>query len=159
MARLSGQGLFFLIASGVLLLDQGSKYLLRQLVPWGETREIIPGLFDLVHVWNTGVAFGLFAHHPAWGRYLLLLINLLAFFVFYLWAKRASSLRQVVLCGLVAGGALGNLLDRLFFGRVFDFLDFHLGPYHWPAFNLADAAISCGVILLLGENLLRRSSK
>ncbi len=153
MARVHRPSLFFLTAFLVLVLDQVTKVALRSLVPPGGEIVVVPGFFSLVHVWNPGVAFGLFADHPSWGRYLLSLVNLLAFFLLYRLSRKG---RSPLWCGLVAGGALGNLLDRLLYGRVFDFLDFHLGPYHWPAFNLADAAISLGVLGLLLEGLLSR---
>ncbi len=154
MARIPQAILFFVVAFFVLVLDQATKALLRSLVAPGGEIVVLPGVFSLVHVWNPGVAFGLLANHPEWARYLLSVVNLLAvFFLYYLVRAGHSPL----LCGLVAGGALGNLCDRLLYGRVFDFLDFHLGPYHWPAFNLADAAISLGVLGLLLQGLLSRA--
>ncbi len=136
---------FILTSLLILGLDQGSKFYLRAELSLGEIKEVIPGFFNLVYVWNPGVAFGIFAKGAAHLRYLFIFANLLAAGGLYFYSRGKDSLSQF-LCGLIAGGALGNLVDRLLYGKVFDFLDFHLGPYHWPAFNLADTAITMGVI-------------
>jgi len=156
MARVHRPSLFFLTAALVLILDQASKFFVRNLLAHTGPVELIPGFFRLVRVWNPGVAFGLFAEHSAWGRYLFLLLSLGAVGVFYYLSRRG---RSPWVCGLIAGGALGNLVDRLFYGKVFDFLDFYWKNYHWPAFNLADAAISVGVILFLLQGFSSPSPK
>ncbi len=147
---------FFLSAGLVVFLDQLSKFWVRKWLSPSGAWEVIPGFFRLVKVWNPGVAFGLFAEHPVWARYFIMALGLLAVGVFYHLARKGLSPWA---CGLVAGGALGNLLDRLFYGRVFDFLDLYYGKYHWPAFNLADSAISIGIFLLLLETLSSKPSK
>ncbi len=139
---------FLGIALLVVILDQGSKYLLNQVLPPGTALELIPGVFTLVNVQNPGVAFGLFAEYGQMVRYLFSAVNFIAAVMLF-WVARRSSPKVAVACGLVAGGAIGNLIDRLFRGRVSDFFDLHLGPYHWPAFNVADSAITIGVLLLL----------
>ncbi|NPA49030.1 MAG: signal peptidase II [Thermodesulfobacteria bacterium] len=139
------QRVFLLTCLLVLGLDQATKFLVREILAPGEIRVVIPGFFNLVHVWNPGVAFGFFARGAEGLRYFFILANLLAAGGLFLYARGKDHLVQF-LSGLIAGGALGNLLDRIFYGRVFDFLDFHLGPYHWPAFNLADTAITLGVL-------------
>jgi signal peptidase II len=132
----------------VLFADQGTKFFLNHLLPQGMVLELIPGLLALVNVQNPGVAFGLFAEYGALVRYLFSVVNLVAAVILF-WIARRSSVRVATACGLIAGGAVGNLVDRLLKGKVSDFIDLHLGPYHWPAFNMADSAITIGVLLLL----------
>ncbi len=136
----------------VLALDLISKEAARRYFsPW-EPLEIIPGLFNLVLAYNSGAAFSLLAGEP--GRWqglkmaFLALLSLLPFIYFYRQA-RASQRLSLIAIGLVLGGALGNIHDRLRWGAVVDFLDFYWRGYHWPAFNLADAAICTGVGLLV----------
>ncbi|RZI94825.1 MAG: signal peptidase II [Rubrivivax sp.] len=110
--------------------------------------EVLPFL-DLVLVHNRGVTFGLLASdHPA-GRWLLILLTGTITVALLVWLRRAQSRTQAAALGLIIGGALGNLVDRLRHGAVTDFLDFHAQGYHWPAFNLADSGIVLGVALLL----------
>ena len=140
-----GNPVFLLTLATVLGLDQLSKILLRGYLSPAEIKEIIPGFFNLIYLWNPGVAFGLFAEDGSRLRYFVVVANLLAAGGLFWYSRRQKRISQFF-SGLIAGGALGNLIDRLLYGRVFDFLDFHLGPYHWPAFNLADAAITLGVL-------------
>jgi len=142
-------GIFFIVTLIVFLLDQASKFFLAGWIRPGTMVELIPGVLNLVQVKNTGVAFGLFAHHLTWTRYFFSAINLFAA-VFLFFLARKASWPKAVCYGLIAGGALGNFVDRFFRGGVSDFIDLHLGPYHWPAFNLADSAITIGVLLYLG---------
>ena len=110
--------------------------------------KVLPFL-DLVLVHNRGVTFGLLASdHPA-GRWLLILLTGTITVALLVWLRRAQSRTQAAALGLIIGGALGNLVDRLRHGAVTDFLDFHAQGYHWPAFNLADSGIVLGVALLL----------
>lgn len=110
--------------------------------------EVLP-FFDLVLVHNRGVTFGLLASdHPA-GRWLLILLTSAISIGLLAWLVRAQGRTQAAALGLIIGGALGNLADRLRHGAVTDFLDFHAQGYHWPAFNLADCGIVLGVALLL----------
>jgi len=141
------------LAAIVFLLDQFSKQAVMQALPLGETRRLLPGLFNLTHLRNRGAAFGLFADVES----IVVLVFLVGFslaaltlVLVLLWRGTASSLSGWGL-GLILGGALGNLFDRLRSGSVVDFLDFHLGPYHWPAFNLADSAIVLGAAVLMVE--------
>lgn len=142
----------------VFLLDQLSKAgVAHWLVP-GQSRRLVPGLFNLTHVNNRGAAFGLLANATS-PVVLVLLVGFsmaaLVLVLSLLWRGPASRLTGWGL-GLILGGALGNLLDRLYAGSVVDFLDFHLGPYHWPAFNLADTAIVVGAGVLIVEVLRSR---
>jgi signal peptidase II len=115
-------------------------------------------VFDLVLAFNRGVSFGLF-NAAGGGRSEALLFSLVAAAIvvgLVWWLARAASLLLVVAIGLIIGGAVGNVLDRARLGAVVDFLDFHVGSWHWPAFNLADSAICVGVAAMLLEGLLLR---
>jgi signal peptidase II len=139
---------FGAIALIVLGLDLFTKALVMESLPVGHGIKVIPGLLDLVHVRNRGVAFGLLSTSPITRilPYLNLLV-LVALAVFLLKGASKGN-REPVLAGLICGGALGNLLDRWRYGAVVDFLDFYWGKYHWPAFNLADASITLGIAVL-----------
>ncbi|MFN5589373.1 MAG: signal peptidase II [Holosporales bacterium] len=139
----------FITALFILIADQVSKALLLPLLtePW---RQIpVTSFFNLTPVWNHGVSFGLFkadstAHVWALIGVALALVSLVTWWLF------KSPDRLHALCyGAIIGGALGNIIDRLRFGAVFDFLDFYLATWHYPAFNIADSAIVCGVCWLL----------
>lgn len=131
-------------------LDQASKALAIAFAPHlAAGIEILP-VFNLVLVHNRGVSFGLLGLVPWWA---LALFGLAIVAVLAVWLWRAQNRVLGGALGLVIGGALGNVLDRARHGVVTDFLDFHLAGYHWPAFNLADVAIVCGVGLLLLDTL------
>ncbi|ORE97035.1 MULTISPECIES: signal peptidase II [Aurantimonadaceae] len=135
------------------LLDQATKWWILNHVM--DPPQVIPvtGFFNLVLGFNTGVSFGLFGEAPAW---LLMAFTLAMVAGLLVWMTRTDSRLTAIALGLVVGGALGNLLDRLRHGAVTDFLDFYVGAYHWPAFNFADVAIVSGVGLLLIESVLAR---
>ncbi|MAU94345.1 signal peptidase II [Jiella pacifica] len=135
------------------LFDQATKWWILNHVM--EPPRVIPvtGFFNLVLGFNTGVSFGLFGEAPAW---LLMAFILPMVAGLLVWMTRTDSRLTAIALGLVVGGALGNLLDRLRHGAVTDFLDFYVGAYHWPAFNFADVAIVSGVGLLLIESVLAR---
>jgi signal peptidase II len=141
------------IALGGFLLDQATKWLVLNHVM--NPPQVIPvtDFFNLVLGFNTGVSFGLFGEAPAW----ILMAFTLAIVAGLLgWIKRTDNRLTAAALGLIVVGALGNLLDRLRQGAVTDFLDFYIGSYHWPAFNLADVAIVCGAGLLLIESVIAR---
>ncbi|HNQ05080.1 MAG TPA: signal peptidase II [Thiobacillaceae bacterium] len=148
-------GLSWLWLSGlVLVLDQLSKLaVLRGLAAY---HEVVPvtGFFNLVHVHNTGAAFSLFADQSGWQRVLFVGLALVASVVILALLRGArGQSRYCAALALILGGAVGNLVDRVMYGHVIDFLDFHLGAWHWPAFNVADAAISVGAALLIWDSL------
>jgi signal peptidase II len=133
----------------VLALDQASKLLIARLVPLHQAREIIPGFFAIAHVQNRGAAFGLLANLPGAGT-LFVVISLIAIVlicVYFRWLKDREVWTPLCLA-LVLTGAVGNLIDRFRLGSVVDFLDVHYKGWHWPAFNVADASITIGVLLL-----------
>ena len=144
-----GGGWFQPVGVGLVLVDQMTKFLVEEGMRVGLEVPILPGLFSLTRVHNTGVAFGM-----AQGNNLLTGVLALVSLIFAGWMAREWDWRErwvQVVAGLVAGGAVGNLIDRVRLGYVLDFLDFHYGAWSWPAFNVADAAISVGVgCLLLG---------
>jgi len=109
--------------------------------------------FDLVMVWNRGVSFGLFSQNSDTGPFILAGLSVAVSVFLSVWLSRAASRLLHVALPLVIGGALGNALDRLVYGAVADFFDFHVGTWHWPAFNVADMAISIGVGLLILDSL------
>ncbi len=141
--------IIFGLASLVLALDQWSKWLVIENVPLFEDIKVT-AFFNIVHVRNSGAAFGIFANpESTWQFWLFLAATLLAFGVIMLMAKQAQNTEKLLFMalGLILGGAVGNLVDRLRFREVVDFLDFHLNGMHWPAFNVADIAICLGAVL------------
>lgn len=150
------------LAAVILLGDQLTKWLILGIAAPPHQPQFITevtGFFNLVLTYNTGISFGLFQSASAWQAYLLIAINLgvsLALLV-WLYKQRVGLMPYAV--GLVVGGAIGNAIDRLHQPGVVDFLDFHLAGWHWPAFNVADSAIVCGVILLLADGLFQPGRK
>lgn len=146
-----------LVAVGVAAVDQITKHALMALLHGRSSIEVIPGFFDLVMVWNRGVSFGLLAGDgdgalPPW---VLSAVAVAISIALFLWLWRVTLRWTAVAIGLVIGGAVGNVIDRALWGAVFDFADFHVGGWHWPAFNVADAAIVLGVAALLVESVFR----
>ncbi len=142
------------VAATVFLLDRVSKAVIQANVSLWDTYVVIPGLFNIVHAENKGAAFGLFADATAeWRTFFLLGLSLIVLVLVAgaLWHPSSAGGSRWMRIGLslVLGGALGNIFDRIARGAVTDFLDFHLGGYHWPAFNVADSAITTGAFLLL----------
>lgn len=149
--------LFYYVALTVILLDQATKLVIVEALRVGQGIPVIPGFFDIVFVLNPGAAFGFLATLSEGVRspfFILITVVAVILIVFYhtrfLHADRLAS----VALGLILGGAIGNLIDRLRYGMVVDFLDFHVSRYHWPAFNVADSAISIGVGLMLLDMVL-----
>lgn len=150
----------FLISLGVVLLDQLSKWVVAKQIALHDSIAVIPGLFRLTHVQNRGAAFGLFDESPSeWKISVLILFSIVALVVVtaLLWKNSHAMTATGVGLSLVLGGAIGNLWDRLINGHVVDFLDFYIGSYHWPAFNVADMAIVIGAFLLVAEILFAKN--
>lgn len=141
-----------MLTAGTILLDQASKAQIMQTMRLHESIPIIPNFFSLTYIRNPGAAFGLLASSSNGFR--LLFFGLTSLFALVLLGTIFIRLRhedwagQLSIAGIL-GGAIGNMLDRLRFGEVIDFLDFYIEGYHWPAFNVADAAISVGVVFLI----------
>jgi signal peptidase II len=146
-----------LIAGGVVILDRLTKWLVSQKITLHDSVDVIPGVFRLTHVQNQGAAFGLFSESPSEFKVAMLIlfsVAALAVVSALLWKNGNAMNTTAIALSLVAGGAMGNLWDRVASGRVIDFLDFYLGSHHWPAFNVADSAIVVGAVLLLSEIFL-----
>ena len=137
------------IAVVALALDQVTKFFFYGLLVESGRRaiEVLP-FFNLVTVWNYGISFGLFNDGSAGASVIFVVLALAIVVALLLWLRSAGHPLVATALGLVIGGAIGNVVDRLRFGAVFDFLDFHVAGWHWPAFNVADSAISIGVVLL-----------
>lgn len=155
--------ILFLVTTLVLVLDQYTKYLTISHFRLGETLPIIPGFFDLTYVRNTGAAFGVLAEaHPAFRVPFFLMVPLVALVAIWMIFRRLPNNNVVlaVALSLVIGGAIGNLIDRVCYGYVIDFLLFHWKyEYQFPAFNVADSAICVGVGILMLDLLLGRGAE
>lgn len=160
-ARGGRSGLAWLwLTAVVLVLDQATKVVVQAyFAPYQDVVAITP-FFNLVHVHNTGAAFSLFADQAGWQRWFFLGVALVAS-GFILWLLRGTRGRApfCIALTLILGGALGNVIDRLAYGHVIDFLDFHVAGWHWPAFNVADSAITVGAGLLIWDGLWGEGAK
>jgi len=144
------------VAGLVVLADQITKALIITYLPYHQSITVIAGFFDLTHIHNPGGAFGLMANMSATVRTVVFLFASSAAvgLIFYLYKKTPSSYPFLAVgFALIFGGAIGNLIDRVRLGIVVDFLDVYVGKYHWPAFNIADSAITVG-IFIFGFHLL-----
>jgi signal peptidase II len=152
-----GARAFVLIAGVVIALDQVTKLLVAAQIPLYHSIPVIPGFFNLTHIHNPGGAFGFMAAGNPGLRNLLfigvssLAIGLLIYF--YRNTPRSHPFLAAALA-MIFGGAIGNLIDRLRLGEVIDFLDVYLGAYHWPAFNVADSAITIGITIFIAHVVL-----
>jgi signal peptidase II len=154
------RALSFLIAAGVVLLDRLTKLAIDRLVPLWQTHQVIPGFFNIVHMENAGAAFSLFAGIASgWRRFFLIASSAIAAALLsaVLWRDGARPVGSRTLragLALILGGAVGNLYDRAIPGTVTDFIELYLGSFHWPAFNVADSAITLGAALVLLDMLI-----
>jgi lipoprotein signal peptidase len=139
------------LAAAILVADQITKWWALHALRFGEAVPVIPGFFSLTLVMNPGLAFGMLAGVPETFRWMVGLLSIGAVVILAVIAARllptGGPWTRLAL-GLIFGGAAGNLIDRLRFGAVVDYLDFYWGAYHWPAFNVADSAITVGVTIL-----------
>ncbi len=143
------------VAAVVLVLDQASKWAIMEFVMDPPRAIKLTGFFNLVLVHNTGVSFGLFGEQTAWKPWALGALALAVSGALLYWLHCEPKRFLALAVGLIVGGAMGNVVDRVRVGAVMDFLDFHLGTWHWPAFNLADSAITLGVAFLVFDGLFR----
>lgn len=144
---------WLLLGLAVIALDQLSKWLVARDLPLGASVPVT-GFFNLVHIENPGAAFSFLAAQSGWQRWLFTALGVAAsLLIVVVLLRRRRRLLVGLALGLILGGALGNVADRLLWGHVTDFLDFYLrtnsGAWHWPAFNLADSAITLGAVALL----------
>ena len=147
------------VAGGIILLDQFTKGLILRYLPFNNTIPVIKGFFNITHIRNPGGAFGLMANLSPTLRSIIFLFvsSLAAGLIFYFYKKTPAKYSWLAAAfALIFGGAIGNLIDRIRFGNVIDFLDFYVGSLHWPAFNIADSAISIGIGIFLYHLMLKK---
>jgi signal peptidase II len=144
------------IAAIVILCDQLSKILINKMFVFGEEK-VVTSFFNLVLAYNRGAAFSFLSNESGWQRYFFTAIGLgAAVFIVYLLRRHSGQRLFCWALALILGGAVGNVIDRLLYGHVIDFLDFHLAGWgHFPAFNVADSAITVGAILFIFDELRR----
>jgi signal peptidase II len=149
---------YLLVSLAVVVLDQWTKWLVEVHLAHHAAEPIVPGLLNLTHVRNTGVAFGFFAEHGIGAGWLLTALGLVALGAVsvYFGFASARDRRLLLALALVVGGAVGNLIDRIASHAVTDFIDLYVGTHHWPSFNVADAAISIGIALMAIDSLFAR---
>jgi signal peptidase II len=142
------------LAALVLLLDQLTKLaVIDQLTPYVDVIALT-SFFNLVHVHNTGAAFSLFADQPGWQRGFFITVAVVASGIILFLLKKTAGRRVFsIALALILGGAIGNVIDRILYGHVIDFLDVYVGNWHWPAFNVADAAITVGAGMLIFDGM------
>ena len=148
---------FLLVILAVVGLDQASKLWIVHHFGLYDSQVVIPGFFNLTYLTNNGAAFSILAGQPAlWRQAFFIGAASLALVLIVIARRGYASLSgwYNLALALIAGGGIGNLIDRVRLGHVIDFLDFHLGASHWPAFNIADSAITIGVILFILRNLV-----
>jgi len=147
------------LALAILIVDQATKWwIVFDVMAPPRTIAVFPS-FNLVMGWNRGVSFGMFDSDSPFNQWLLIALALIVVTVLAFWLKRAESRLIASALGLIIGGALGNVIDRVHFGAVADFLDVYIGQYHWPAFNVADAGITVGAAILVLDSLFTGSRK
>ena len=154
--------LFVGISGLIVCLDQVTKYLIYSNMPLHSSIPIIDGFFSITYITNPGAAFGFLSTAPAPFRTVFFIAVIIAaiLLIIYSLHKYDEGGRPFTLSlSFIMGGAVGNLIDRIRFGEVVDFLDFYIGPHHWPAFNVADSAISVGAFLLFVEMIRKAREK
>jgi signal peptidase II len=147
------------ISSLIVLVDQLTKFFILKHLLLGQTVKAIPGVFNITYVQNPGGAFGFLANlSPGMRTFIFLFISSLAVgLIFYFYMKTPQTQAWLAAgFALIFGGAIGNLIDRVRFGVVIDFLDFYIQKYHWPAFNIADSAISVGIGIFLFHLIFKK---
>lgn len=144
------------IAAIIILADQLTKIVIEKLFVFGEEK-VITSFFNLVLAYNKGAAFGFLNNQPGWQRYFFTAVGVIAVvFIIYLLRKHSGQRLFCWALALIMGGAIGNVIDRVLYGHVIDFLDFHFGSLgHFPAFNIADTAICIGAFLFIYDELRR----
>ncbi len=145
------------LAAIVALADQALKWLVLDFFSTRADPVEIAPFFNLVLAWNRGISFSLFHSEEVYAPFALAGLALAISIGLALWLRRIDHRWPATGIGLVIGGAVGNVVDRLRFGAVVDFLDFHWAGFHWPAFNIADSAITVGVLFLISDGLFRRA--
>ena len=153
---------FIVVAAVVIALDQITKDAISSRFLMHESYGVINGLFNLVYVMNPGAAFGFLSGASAAFRYIFFIgVTFIAILliIYYLVKSKPGSIVTVLPLTLIFAGAVGNLIDRIRFGAVVDFLDVYIGSWHWPAFNVADSAITVGAILMIWEMIISTKNR
>jgi len=147
-------GVFAIPAAGILALDQLTKYWIDSSMAIHDTITVLSGFFSITYVRNPGAAFGFLAGASPMFRYAFFAaVNVVAIVLILSYIRKAGEKESRMILGLslIMSGAVGNLIDRIRFGEVVDFLDFYIGSVHWPAFNVADSSITVGAFFLIWE--------
>ena len=147
------------LAALVAILDQATKLLVMSRIPAYGSITVIPGIFDLTHIYNSGGAFGFLAGKSSLFRHLFFLTaSVVAMgMIVYLYLKMPRDyLVMRIGLAMILGGAVGNVIDRIRLGKVVDFLDLHVQDLHWPAFNIADSAITMGILIFVYHLLFKK---
>ena len=145
-------------AAAVIILDQITKYWVLSFlgvsayIPFGD-------YFNLVRAWNTGVSFSMLNDYGNMGAWLLSGLAVVIVIMLFFWLRKENSRVIQIALGMIMGGAVGNVIDRIRFGAVFDFLDVHIGDHHWPAFNAADSFICIGAAVIIAEAVVAKIRK
>lgn len=150
---------WFGLAALVIVLDQISKWIVLDTIRYGETIYVAP-FWNWVLTFNPGAAFSFLADQPGWQRWFFTLLALAVSTWIALELKKHPEQRvQSIALALIMGGALGNVVDRIRFGAVVDFIQWHAAGWYWPAFNIADSAITCGAVLMVFSSLTAANRK
>ncbi len=138
----------------VVIFDQASKLLADNLLQYHRPVDIMP-MFNLTLLYNKGAAFSFLANAGGWQRWFFLILTTAVSIFIYFWLRKLKPHQrlQYTALALILGGAIGNLIDRAIYGYVIDFIDVYYGSYHWPAFNIADSAITIGAFLLIYDTI------
>lgn len=148
------------IVAVILVLDQFTKYLVEKYIRLYDVIPVIAGFFNLTHVRNKGAAFSILSTLPdVWRSSFFITVTLIAVVVMIVIIKSSNERLLIVAFSLIMGGAIGNVIDRMRYGEVVDFIQWHVKSWYWPSFNVADSAISVGVVLLAADMLLRKPEK
>ncbi len=144
------------LAAAIVVLDQLSKFAILRSLSFGERIGVVPGAFDLTLVYNRGAAFSFLAGASGWQRWFFIGLGLAAaVFIAWLLARHGTQRLFSFALALILGGAIGNVIDRVVHGQVVDFLLVYWQRWHWPAFNVADSAITVGAALLIVDEFRR----
>ncbi len=153
---------FILGSAAIVILDQITKAAILKNFFIHESRPVIDGFFNLVYVMNPGAAFGFLANMSETFRYLFFIgitVLVMALIIYYIATSKSQNMLYVISLTLIFAGAVGNLIDRIRFGAVVDFLDVYIGTAHWPAFNVADSSITCGAVLMIWGMIIQRRKR
>jgi len=159
-ARFAWRAGYLLAAFGIYMADQASKAWAVRMLRFGDERVVIPGFFQFIYTENPGIAFGQLQEGGSFGRWFFVVLAVLAALavLYYFMRTPRNDDRMLGACALLLAGIAGNLTDRARLGYVIDFIVLHAGQYHWPTFNIADASITVGALLLAYDLIFSRRS-